>query len=160
MEELLRILQRCRSTGKHSHWKVWLRLNLSLFLLRGWWEDLPQSDQSCWDTGDSWLDPAPLVWSLSPGCLARYLSHSDSALWNTRKLPFSRCDCSRVPVDSWLTLFSQPGGFFHPLCVCRFLSPSSPLLSLFFFFFGSLIFLSPWTNAAVIRRILRTTAFF
>lgn len=47
------------------HWQTQSLESLTktkpLFLLRWWWEDLPQSDQSCWDTGDPWLDPAPLV---------------------------------------------------------------------------------------------------
>lgn len=47
---------------------------------------------------------------------------------------FPRCDCSRVPGDAPLTLFSQPGGFFRPLCVCRFLSPLIPFALLFFWF--------------------------
>lgn len=46
---------------------------------------------------------------------------------------------------------------FSVLCVfVDFFPLSYPLLS---YFFGSLIFLSPWTNAAAIRKILRTTAF-
>lgn len=131
-EELLRILQRYRSTGKRSHWKVWLRLNRSS---RSDGKISRRVTRAVGTQGTSgltlrlWSDPC-----LQDVCTV--ISHTQTLPSdNTWKLPFSLCDCSRVPVDAPLTLFSQPGGFFRHLCVCRFLSPHT---------LGSLIFLVLW----------------
>lgn len=155
MEELLRILQRYRSTGKRSHWKVWLRLNHS----------------SCSDGGGKisrrvtravgtqgtpgltlrlWSDPCLQdVWPV--------ISHTQTLPPdNTRKLPFSRVIVSEF-LWTLRSLCFPSQVVFSILCVFVDFFPLSSPFALSFF--DSLIFLSPWTNAAAIRRILRTIAF-
>lgn len=130
-EELFRILQRYRSTGKRSHWKVWLRLNRSS---RSDGKISRRVARAVGTEGTPGLTPR--LWSdpcLQDVCTVISPTQTLPSD-NTWKLPFSRCDCSRVPVDAPLTLFSQPGGFFRPLCVCRFLSPLIPFALLFLWF--------------------------
>lgn len=152
-EELLRILQRCRSTGKHSHWKVWLRLNRSSCL------DGKISRRVTRAVGTQGTPGlTPRLWSdpcLQDVCTV--ISHTQTLPSdNTWKLPFSRCDCSEF-LWTLCSLCFPSQVVFSVLCVfVDFFPLSYPLLS---YFFGSLIFLSPWTNAAAIRKILRTTAF-
>lgn len=155
MEELLRILQRYRSAGKRSHWKVWLRSNCSS-RSDGGGTISRRVTRAVGTQGTPgltlrlWFDPCLQdVWPV--------ISHTQTLPSdNTQKLPFSRVI---VPEFLWTlcSLYFPSQVFFSIFCVFVDFFPLSPPFALLFF--GSLIFLSPWTNAAVFRRILRTTAF-